>query len=305
MRKMKCDACGLIFPLADSFRYRDAEYCSDCINSLAESPGIEKDEVRRNVDFTVCAYCGKDGGDTEFPSVSGLRVCADCERTLLHKPFPAWIKVFFAAAALAVFLGFFANRGFFVAYSHMRAGLRSAQAADLAKAASHFAEASKALPSQDDLRYSSNLYNGMALLLEEKYEAALALFGACKGVYADEAYLDGLIASAEIGDAFDKADYRRMLKSSEALLAASPSDGKLLLSVASACACLYASEGDAAFRDRAEKLIAEANAGKTAENEAEFESYAKRIRHRLATRSVISRERYYELFPVKEGEVAQ
>jgi DNA-directed RNA polymerase subunit RPC12/RpoP/tetratricopeptide (TPR) repeat protein len=105
------------------------------------------------------------------------------------------------------------------------------------------------------------------------------------------------------GDAFERKDYDTFLSAQRQALALLPDQPRLMAGVASALACKYAVTGDIAFRAEAESLLARAQslAEGSPEEEASYDEYAERIRHRLTSRVIIDKAEYGRRFRVRPG----
>jgi len=104
------------------------------------------------------------------------------------------------------------------------------------------------------------------------------------------------LLQAESGLAYEQRDYDRFLEAEETLAKRQPDDPIAALGVASAHACKYAVTGDATPRTLAERQIEAASKMKGADGPA-FAEYLDRIRYRLETREIISRNEYRRRFP--------
>jgi hypothetical protein len=101
---------------------------------------------------------------------------------------------------------------------------------------------------------------------------------------------------ANIGIAFNKRDYDRFLELSKQLATQVP-DGPLPAGeVASAYACKFATTGKPEFKSESLKWLDQAKklAG---EESKEFKAYENRIKHRLATREIITHQEFEKRFP--------
>lgn len=94
MRKINCTTCDTAAPLASSYRVDDAAYCEACANQkFNELKAFGKvPRVSTVVDPTICAKCGLDNGNSEFPATGGLYLCMPCSQAVFERPFPSWLK---------------------------------------------------------------------------------------------------------------------------------------------------------------------------------------------------------------------
>jgi len=116
----------------------------------------------------------------------------------------------------------------------------------------------------------------------------------------------GLAIAAEVydgGAAYERKDYDSFLAISLKQWKAAPSSETAAI-VASAAACKYAVTGDPSFRKQAEEMLhtAEEKAHENAAALKSLDEYAPRIRYRLETRQILSREEYNRRFrPDQKG----
>jgi hypothetical protein len=102
------------------------------------------------------------------------------------------------------------------------------------------------------------------------------------------------------GDAFERKDYDLFLSANREALVLMPEQPRVIAGVASALACKFAVTGNPAYRAEAESLlaVAERAAARTAQDKQDYDEYAERIRHRLATRIIIDQAEYNRRFRV-------
>jgi hypothetical protein len=149
-------------------------------------------------------------------------------------------------------------------------------------------EASKLLDNNKD-EEAEKLMSEAAAIYPESKDLALGA----------ERYAD----NAAISSAWKRRDYDTFLTIANAAMQRHPSEPAQMATVASALACKYAVTGDPEFRRRAEILLSEAKAlsEKSREDQARYQEYSERIRHRLDTREIIDKAEYDRRFRAAKG----
>lgn len=104
MRESTCHDCAASLPTKDGFLYKDLFRCQGCVEKLGAEAAREgrKITVFRAPDPTLCALCAHDNGAEEHATVAGMSLCPACTKLVLHRPFPAWLKL--SAAVLLALL---------------------------------------------------------------------------------------------------------------------------------------------------------------------------------------------------------
>lgn len=130
---------------------------------------------------------------------------------------------------------------------------------------------------------------------EEKDDAraALVLVREAQRLYPEGAYIREYAEALEGNVAFDDGDYAKFHAVAAKFAKRYPGNAQYVAQLASALACLYAATGDVARKVEAEAKLAEAE---RLGGDDGIAAYAKRIRHRLATREIISRLEYEKRF---------
>lgn len=94
MRTDKCRNCNSEKPLRELFHVNQQLHCEPCAN---QAVGQLKQlgaplKVARAIDPTLCALCGLDGGNSEFPRAAGAVFCHTCHEKIYNTDFPGWLK---------------------------------------------------------------------------------------------------------------------------------------------------------------------------------------------------------------------
>jgi hypothetical protein len=295
MQSCLCRQCGRSLPQGESFLVFEQTLCQKCAEAaLAGAGAVPKGAVSRNIDPTVCCNCGMDAGSRPLPLLASLPTCDTCRDFFRNRPFPRWVKLFAAGVLAAVLFVWLWNGRFVLAHIELKQGARACAADDVENAAALFTSASKRVPECRDLDDLSAYYNAIALLRQDKNREALDTIEPHASKLPPSWRADELVMQARLGMAFDEGRYNDFLCHAEKLLAAAPNDPTRLATVASACACKYATTGDEAFRARALSLLTQARAG---DSSPEMADYEMRIRYRLHSREIIRQEEFQKRFP--------
>jgi hypothetical protein len=260
--------------------------------------------LRPLTDPTVCANCGADNGDEELPRLGGAPVCSTCAEYFRKRPFPTWVKVSFLIVLVLAAYSLIANFRFLQGYSEAKRGLRAYEAGDIERASWLMAAAANHVPECEDHEVAAGFFRGIRLLVvdDKPAEAAEAL-RAVKQHWGSGETLEFYLLTAEGGAAFEEKDYDTFLARKEQIEKITPREPMAVGGVASALACKYAVTGEERYRDESRRTLARAVELAGDGNEA-FESYARRIRYRLETREIITREEYEKRFPEGHGKGA-
>ncbi|HET8712460.1 MAG TPA: tetratricopeptide repeat protein [Gemmatimonadales bacterium] len=130
--------------------------------------------------------------------------------------------------------------------------------------------------------------------------AAYRLISEAAKEYPEARELQVVMLIVRGGDAFERKDYDLFLSANREALALMPEHPRVIAGVASALACKYAVTGSPAYRAEAESLlaVAERAAARSAQDKQDYDEYAERVRHRLATRIIIDQAEYNRRFRV-------
>lgn len=300
MTKVKCEHCGGEFGVNDTMRISGVIMCHDCAErSFADGRKIPRDEIESPVDPTVCSNCRADNLNTPLPTVASMPVCEACESFFRNRPFPGWVMAGLVGVVALVVFSLFWNARFMRGYYEMKVATTALAQGEIERATELMFSASQRVPESEDLRVIASFYKGFVLLGQNKSAEALELLQSCRGMVPDDFHLEDLIARAQIGVAFDNADYDEFLKLAIRMSAENRDDPTYSGQVASAYACKYAVTGSEEYKikslaalDLARDVSQEYPASKEY-----FTEYEDRILHRLASRKIIDREAFKEKFP--------
>jgi tetratricopeptide (TPR) repeat protein len=244
----------------------------------------------------ACFRCGTDYGSVVLPRIAGLPVCDGCARILRNRPFPGWIRIAFGALILLAVLAFVYNQRFFLAHVEMQRALRALKSGNVERAVALFDEAAERVPDEPGLQALARYFRALMLVGQERSAEAIPLLKEALAINPNEPTLAAALLQAEAGLAYEQKDYDRFLEVEQTVAKKQPDNPIAALGVASAHACRYAATGDEAAKDLAERQIESASKMKGAEG-PEFAEYLDRIRYRLETREIISRNEYLRRFP--------
>lgn len=301
MRSASCAACEKTVPIGEAFSVATRTLCGECADQFFKERGqikVQRGEVSRLVDPTVCAQCAKDFGDQQLPQIANMPVCEKCDDFIRNRPFPTWLKVSFAAFLLVAVAAFVYNMRFFLAYVDLVRGNHALEAQQVDRGVTLLAAAAERVPEVPELAIIPNLFKAGQLIKDEKDTKALALLEQTRvppksGLGAMRRDVE---LQARLRLALQERHFDQFLELAQQLVALHPDESNALGAAASAYACKYAVTGDAQYRaqaldywDRAKK-----EAGDQQEAMDEFES---RLQHRLETREIPSRKRFMERYP--------
>jgi tetratricopeptide (TPR) repeat protein len=299
MQSATCSACENSFNKNDTFEVLGRTLCGPCgeefINGLPSNT-LGQNDIVRNLDPTVCAWCSSDLGDTPLPtSVANLPTCDPCDARMRNWPYPLWVKASFAALLLIAVVAFAWNWRFLDALISLRRANKSLQAGEISTAADLYEHAAASVPEVKGLGDQAALYRGLTLLHEDRPKEALPLLERAATTMPDDSRLQQMIVRARYSAAYDDKDYDTMISEGRAYKRLAPGEGQSHIALASALACRYAAKGNRSDYDAA---IQELEDGKNlAAADPEFTVDEDRIRHRLETREIINRKEFQARFP--------
>lgn len=299
MQSATCSACANTFNKSDTFQVLGRTLCGPCgeefINGL-QSNTLGENDVVRNRDPTVCAWCSTDFGDAPLPtSIANLPTCNPCDARMRNWPYPLWVKASFAALLLIAVVAFAWNWRFLDAMITLRRAGKSLEAGEVSKAADLFEHAAARVPEVKALGDQAALYRGLTLVHEERPKEALPLLERAATTMPDDPHLQQMIVYAKYSAAYDEKDYDTMISEARAYKRLAPGEGQSNIALASALACRYAAKGD---RDDYEAAVQELEEGKNLKGaDPAFAVEEDRLRHRLKTREIIKRKEFQERFP--------
>jgi hypothetical protein len=266
-----------------------------------QGPGIQE-TVQPQRDLSICVNCEADNGPADFPLVAGQPMCLKCAAVLRNRPFPAWVQMAFAVTVALALFTFYWNLRYFQGYAAGKRADRAWDEGDIDAAYEADETAAAYVPEAKAYQIDALFARGLILLREGKNaEAAKVLAESDRQLgRTPHVALDYYLAVAEGAAAFEAKDYDTFLAKSQARFALMPRDYGNAACVASAYACKYAVTGDESHKARAEEFLQKARAlAGDADREALAE-YEARIRHRLASRQILTVAEYYRLFPKEE-----
>lgn len=300
MRSITCSRCGVAAPRGESLEYRGSDFCGRCGDDARGEADEGPEAFHALVDPTVCAFCGADGGDAEFPAAAGLPACPACVERLYRAPLPRWVMGFLAAVAAVLVVCTALNLPYYRAWLSIRRAGPALAAGEHEKAAALMGAASASLPGNSELAGAAALYAGVSQAAKGEEREALASFRAYLARNPSDQSARFQALSLESAVAFEDGDYRTFYRLQSEILAGDPADPMRRLAKASAAACLWAAYGEAGRRAEAESTVAAVLAAMPADNPeavAAAEEYARRIRYRIESREIIDRDEYYRRHP--------
>jgi tetratricopeptide (TPR) repeat protein len=280
--------------MGETFTVQERTLCETCTNEFTQSHVELVTEVERQRDPTICANCGADNGETAHEELLQSPVCPKCTAFYRNRPYPMWVNISFFGVLVLVVFSFVWNWRFLQGHFEINAAFAAMAQGQVDKAVAEMDSAAANVPESAEVQELANFLTGLECLNENNYEKAEACFAKCLQL-PEEYGAPDLHMHAAISNAFDHKDYSRFLKLANEYAKKHPKDATAQAQVASALACLYATQGDEKLRRQAEDKLQEA---KKLDEAAIIEArYEERIRHRLDTREIISREEYLKRFP--------
>lgn len=282
-------------PLRECYRIDEHLKCAPCFEKehTTESERIRTGASRLS-DMNTCAFCGKQKPEVSIKDMSGSPVCVACSQSLISRPFPTWVKAFFAGVVLLVGVSIAWNWRFFKAQwtlDHIRVQVETGDVEATLAGIKRFEEL---VPEFSGLQATRFYYQGIQALQQDSAAKALHLFEKTHD-YAPGAFdLEYLITNARMGKAFDEGDYVAFFDQTKKLGDLIPEQPIRFSYLASAHACMYASTHQEAYRDSAETFLLQARDGADTATIAEYEA---RIRYRLFSKEIIASKEYYTRFP--------
>ncbi len=301
MKHVPCSECHQLASMNDTLLVHDQHVCSACAEGVlaqAAERGITKNDVVRASDPTVCSQCQADHGEEELAKLAGLTVCPPCESKYRNRPYPAWLKLSFAALlGLAVF-SFVWNWRFLAGLREIRQMQRAMTKGDFERGANLAESAARHLPEVPGLSGAADYNHGLDCLSKNQSAQAVGYLQKAKQSPGSGQFpqIVELLLQAEAGAAFDAKNYDEFLAKAKAIANRTPGDPRVVAGVASAYACKFATTGSEEFRTEALKNLDKA-AKLAGPHDAELAEYRPRILHRLETREIISRDEFYRRFP--------
>lgn len=267
--------------------------CIDCANQFIAQGGSSAG-AKRHVDPTICGNCGADGGNTPHGELCRVPTCQKCIDFYRNRPFPGWVKGFFAAVMILVVVSLVWNWRFFQAYYEIKAAWTAFGQGKADAAAEEMSSAAKHLPEIKETATTADFMRGIAFMQKDRCQEAEACFMRCRAMPPGY-HVAELLQEASLGAAFDRKDYDKFLELAEQIEKQQPQSANVVAQVASAYACHYAIHGDQISRKTAEAKLEEAK--KLNDKQLQADNYEERIRYRLESREIINREEFVKRFP--------
>ncbi len=132
---------------------------------------------------------------------------------------------------------------------------------------------------------------------------AAKLFREAAAEYPESKEMAAAVSYFDEGAAFEQKDYDKFLALAQEVFAKTPSASNAA-TIASAWACKYAVSGNVQFKDEAEQFLTKAQqmAQSDAEEMKRLEEYMPRIRNRIDSREIITKQEYDKKFRSNEKE---
>ncbi|MEO8587749.1 MAG: hypothetical protein ABI432_00110 [Flavobacteriales bacterium] len=296
MFTITCPGCQRAnVPLYECYRVGEHLTCTSCFER--EHP-LEADRsgpgIARLADMDHCAFCGKSKADVMIKNMNGSPVCVSCSQNLISRPFPLWVKAFFAGVLLLVVVSIAWNWRFFRAHGALTDIGTAAAEGDIDGVLNGIDRFDHLLPEQQELLGMRLYWQGLRAMQHDSAAAALALFEQVHREAPGQFELELLMTNARLGAAFDRQDYDEFLAQCKKLVELDRENPTTFASIASAFACKYATSVDTAYRDSSLQQLEKA---RSLGVDSSFTEYEERILYRLASREIISRTAFHERFP--------
>ena len=297
MQTIACSCCNNIsVPKSTSMKIDGEVYCANCLElNFPYEENVKDKTIEKLIDKTVCSFCNKDNGSIELNTIGNSPVCEDCETRIKNLTFPNWVKGFFALIVLIVVFAFFWNWKYYDAYNDFKAANISIKEGNYSNASILMRNASEKVPEVAELKTLSTYYNGLNFLTKDKSEEALVEFNKCKQDLPDDYNINDLILQATMGATFDKKDYEGFLSASKESLKLDSLTALSWARLASAYACIYASNGDDSSKTLANNSLTHAKSIDSISKE--MNDYYKKIEYRIYSRQILSTEDYNKKYP--------
>jgi len=293
LRKELCSKCGKYSPMNNIFTFRGSLMCETCLEQIImQDDTVERGDIERHLDPTLCINCGRDNGNIPHQELSGIPTCDTCITYFRNRPFPVWLKVSLAMLLLVVILHLAQNRRFWRAYQELK---QAGQTEELSLASALYASAARRVPESAGLQSYSAFLVGLNLLQEDKPEEALPYLEQSRDAVPPEHEIERVILVAKSSVAFEREDYDEFLRLTLQLRREYRDEAIEWARAASAYACKYAETGDLAYRSKALAYLDSARV-RSMEDLA-FDEYEMRIVHRLHSREILTGDEFYEKYP--------
>ena len=307
VKNVACEKCQEEYHVNDTLNVRESVVCGECAESLVTEEKIPAKEVQQQIDPTICIGCGLDNGDADLVKLGPFPVCSKCEAYFKNRPFPRWVKAALIGMVILVISALVWNSRFMYAYYDLKCFESAMNMGDIQRGAAHFISASRRVPENAELQVYGTFYEGVLLLSQDKSAEALKRFQSCRGRIEFDSDLDEFIMNAQVGVAFDQADYDKFLQIAVQMNSRHHENPIYAGQLASAYACKYVETQDEQYKFKSLMELERARMLASAKPELEehHAEYEQRILHRLHTREIINRDEFYKRYPngwTKEGE---
>ena len=205
---------------------------------------------------------------------------------------PSWV-IWFVGLILAMSVfGFIYFHRYTKSIHDYKFAISAYQEGDFETAEKYSASASALVP--DNKEFLSLMYyiSGIKNYSESNFAEALEFLEKYLSYESDDAFIDELVTSMKISNAFEDKDYSLMADLSEQLYSNYSDEPQVILQYASALACKYADSENSDDYNKALELIETA---RTYELDDSNIDYIKRIEYRLSTKNIISKAEYMQL----------
>ncbi len=293
MRKERCSKCEKYVPMNSMFTFRGGFTCDACLEQvLMQDDTVERGEIDRHLDPTLCVNCGRDNGNIELQVLSGIPTCDTCIAYFRNRPFPTWLKVSFTLLIVVVILHVAHNRRFWLAYQEIK---KAGQTEEFSASAALYASAAQRVPENAGLQSYSAFIVGIGLLQEDLSEEALPYLERARDGVPPELELERVISVARCNVAFEHQDYDEFLRIALRMRREYRDEAVEWARAASAYACKYAETGDMTYHKNALAHLDSARV--RSPGDPAISEYEMRILHRLHSREVLKADEFYERYP--------
>ena len=297
MKTTECSSCGnQSVPINTSMKIDGKIFCTKCLElNFPTEESVTGKKVEKLKDPTVCDFCNKDNQGIDLPAISNLPICEECETKIRNRTFPNWVKGFFATIILIVIFSFFFFCKYYQAYKDLTAANTSFQKGDYSDANTLMKKVADNVPEVEEFNTLSSFFSGIDLLTKDKSTQALAELNKCKDKLPEDYNINYLITKAKCNSCFDNRDYNGFLKESKKCLYMDTSIALSWAAVASAYACIYATEGHYSSEVLARNALLKA---KSIDNTSkDMKDYYNKIEYRIYSREILTSADFNKKYP--------
>jgi hypothetical protein len=151
MRRGTCYQCRMSAPIQSFYNLNGQTYCEPCVWK-ASREATERGEPGGYValyDHSVCARCGADNGETDFPLYGKLALCPACAPQVTDWPYPKWLKISLAFLLLLLLASLIHGRKYFQAGRNMYIAEHLVEKHRYADAVNHLHQTLEVAPKSD------------------------------------------------------------------------------------------------------------------------------------------------------------